>query len=404
MKPGLKKNEIEKIKEDFPILKRKINGNPLVYLDSAATSQKPRQVIEAMNSFYSTYNANIHRGLHRLSEEATLAYEEAHRKAGKFINARFEEIVFTKNTTESINLLAYSLTRTLKKGDEIVLSQMEHHSNLVPWQQLAKERGLVLKFLEIDENGRLKDGFSPIGRKTRIVSVTHMSNVLGTINPVKDIAATARDNGALMIVDAAQSVPHFPVDVRKLGCDFLVFSGHKMLGPTGIGVLYGRKDILEEMEPFLYGGDMIKEVTFEKTSFNDLPWKFEAGTSPIAEGIGLAAAIDYLERLGMERIFRHEKALTEYAFERLDATLYGPPPEGRGGVISFNAGKIHPHDLATLLDQDGIAIRGGHHCAQPLMGLLGVTGTARASFYLYNTGEDVERLAEAISKARKVFS
>lgn len=396
----------EKVKEDFPILQKPMNGKPLVYLDSSATSQRPRQVLEAMNLFYENKNANVHRGIYRLSEEATVAYEEAHTTVGAFIGAAMEETIFTKNTTESLNLLAYSLTKKLEKGDEIMLTQMEHHSNLVPWQQLAQERGLTVRFLPVSKDGELPQDLQ-LSNKTKIVSVTHMSNVLGTINPVKEIAKQAHDAGAVCVVDAAQSVPHFPVDVQALGVDFLAFSGHKMLGPTGIGVLYGKKHLLEGMDPFLYGGDMIREVTFEQTQFNDLPWKFEAGTPNIAEAVGLAAAVDYLKKLGMDKVFAHEQSLTQYAFERLEplgVTIHGPPPGNRGGVLSFSVPGIHPHDLSTLLDQDGIAIRGGHHCAMPLMGVLGVTGTARASLYLYNTKDDIDRLAESIEKAKKVFN
>lgn len=395
------------VRKDFPIFQRTVNGKPLVYLDSAATSQKPRQVIEALARFYSISNANVHRGIYQLSEEASRAYEEAHRKTASFIRARsLEEIIFTKNTTESLNLLAYSLTKPLKPGDEIVLTQMEHHSNLVPWQQLAREKGLILKYLPVAPGGTLAD-FSPITRKTKIVSVTHASNVLGTINPVQEIARLAHEHGALCVLDAAQSVPHFPVDVRSLECDFLAFSGHKMLGPAGVGVLYGKRELLEKMSPFLYGGDMVREVSFEDASWNDLPWKFEAGTSTIGDGIGLGAAIDYLQTIGMENISAHGKALTAYAYEALQslgATIYGPPAQERGSVLSFNFDGIHPHDLATVLDQEGIAIRAGNHCAMPLMGVLGVTGTARASFYLYNTKEDIDRMAAGLEKAKKVFA
>lgn len=399
------KAQPEDIRRDFPILQRVVNGKPLIYLDSAATSQKPLQVIEAMDAYYTSSNANVHRGLHKLSEEATLAYEQAHQKVAKFISASFEEIIFTKNTTESLNLLAYSLLKKLKKGDEIVLTQMEHHSNIVPWQQLAKERGIAVRFLKIDRQGKLDD-FSPITKKTKIVSLTHMSNVLGTINPIKEIAKIAHENNALCSIDAAQSVPHFPVDVKKLGVDFLAFSGHKMLGPTGIGVLYGKKELLEKMSPFLYGGDMIKKVGFDDSLWNDLPWKFEAGTMNIAEGIGLAAAVDYLEKQGMKNIFAHEKSLAAYAYKRLHeegAVIVGPPAAERGGVVSFVFDGIHPHDLATLLDQEGVAVRAGHHCAMPLAEVLGVQGTTRASFYLYNTKQDVDKFIEAIQRAKKVL-
>src|SRR3989338_7598231 len=342
--------DIEKIRKDFPILQRKVHSKPLVYLDNAATSQKPKQVIDAISNYYSSYNANIHRGIHKLSEEATLGYEKAHEKVAEFIGAGgMEEIVFTKNTTESLNLLAYSLTLSLKKGDEIVLTQMEHHSNIVPWQQLAKQRGLAVKYIKINEEGALdaKSISESITKKTRIVSATHASNVLGTINPVREIAKIAHENNALMVVDGAQSVPHMKVDVKDLNCDFLAFSGHKMLGPTGIGVLYGRKELLEEMPPFLYGGDMIREVKFEGSTFNQLPWKFEAGTPNIAEGIGLGAAVDYLSKVGMSNIFNRDKELLGYAMERMKEidgiTIYGP--KDGVSIVSFNVHGVHPHDV-----------------------------------------------------------
>lgn len=399
---------IEKIRKDFPILNIKIHGKPLVYLDNAATSQKPKQVIKAITDFYENYNANIHRSIHYLGEKATAAYEEAHKKVAEFINADFEEIIFTKSTTESLNLLAYSLGSKLKPGDEIVITQMEHHSNLVPWQQLAKKNKLKLKFIEIDKNGLLKkDSIKKnITKKTKIVSITHVSNVLGTVNDIKSIAKIAHENNALLIVDAAQSVPHMPVDVKKLNCDFLVFSGHKMLGPTGIGVLYGKKQLLEEMQPFLYGGEMIKEVTFKDSKFNDLPWKFEAGTANIAQAIGLAAAIDYLNKIGMKNIMQHEEELTKYAMKKLkeikEVEIYGP--KERAGLIAFNVKNIHAHDTATILDGEGIAVRAGHHCAMPLASLLGISASVRASFYIYNTKEEIDKLAEGIKKVIKVFS
>ncbi|MBI4020106.1 MAG: cysteine desulfurase [Candidatus Aenigmarchaeota archaeon] len=402
--------EVDKIRSDFPIFGRLINGKPLAYLDNSATSQKPAQVIEAMSSYYREHNSNVHRGVHRLSIEATLAYEEAHKKTAHFINASsMEEIVFTKNTTESINLLAYSLMGLLKKGDEIVVTQMEHHSNLVPWQQAARKTGARLKFIEIGSNGELKrEGIeSAITKNTKIVSAIHVSNVLGTVNDVRHIGQIAHENGALFAIDAAQSVPHMPVDVGKLGCDFLAFSGHKMLGPTGIGVLFGKKDTLGSMEPFLYGGDMIREVSFEESRWNDLPWKFEAGTPNIAEAVGLGAAIDYLRGIGMDNIESYGKSLVRYAYEKLSSAgnieIYGPPPEKRSSLISFNIKGMHAHDLAELLNAEGIAIRGGHHCSMPLMHLLGITGSARASFYLYNTREEIDRLCEAIGKAKAVF-
>ncbi|MBI2661308.1 cysteine desulfurase, partial [Candidatus Woesearchaeota archaeon] len=309
------------IRKDFPILQRKVHGKQLVYLDNAATSQKPKQVIDSISNYYNSYNANIHRGIHKLSEEATLEYEKAHEKIARFINSGgMEEIIFTKNTTESLNLLAYSLTLNLKKGDEIAVTEMEHHSNIVPWQQLAKQRGLILRFIKINDEGKLDENSisETINKRTRIVSVTHASNVFGTINPVKEIAKIAHENNASMVVDGAQSVPHMEVDVKDINCDFLAFSGHKMLGPTGIGVLYGRKELLNSMTPFLYGGDMIREVKFESTTFNDLPWKFEAGTPNIAEGIGLGAAVDDLNKIGMENIRMHCRELAEYAMEKLN--------------------------------------------------------------------------------------
>lgn len=410
MKP-FKTFDVQRIREDFPILSRQVNGKPLVYFDSSATSQKPSPVIAAINNYYKNHNANVHRGIHKLAEEATIAYEEAHQKVSRFIHGKgLEEIVFTKNTTESLNLLAYSLTKSLKKGDEIALTQMEHHSNLVPWQQLSKERGLVVKFIKIDQEGKLDPESiqETITKKTKIVSLTHVSNALGTVNPVKEIGKIAHENGALFVVDAAQSVPHMPVDVTKLECDFLAFSGHKMCGPTGIGVLYGKKELLENLPPFLYGGEMISQVTFEDTSFAELPWKFEAGTMNIAEAVGLAAAIDYLTKIGMENVHQYEKSLTSYGYKILsdipNLTLYGPSPPERAGILSFNVSGIHPHDLSTLLDQDGIAIRAGHHCAMPLMNVLNVPGTARASLYFYNTREELDRLAESLEKAKKVFA
>ena len=398
----------EQIRKDFPILSRKIHGKPLVYLDNAATSQKPKQVIEAIDDYYKNHNANIHRSIHTLGEEATEKYEEAHDKVAEFINAdSYQNIIFTKNTTESLNLLAYSLTSKLKKGDEIVISQMEHHSNFVPWQQLAKQRDLKLKFIKITDEGLLDaDSINKsITKKTKIVSLTHVSNVLGTINPIKDIAKIAHENNALMISDGAQSAPHMPIDVKNLDVDFYAFSGHKMLGPTGIGVLYGKRELLEEMQPFLYGGEMIREVRFDDTKFNDLPWKFEAGTMNIAEGIGLSAAIDYLNNIGMEQIQKRDKELADYALKRLkeinDLTIYGP--EERGAVASFNLKNIHAHDVSQILDSEGIAIRAGHHCCMPLMSVLKVPATARASFYLYNTKEEIDKMISALHKVKKVF-
>ena len=403
--------DVNKIKKDFPILNRKINGNRLVYLDNSATTQKPIQVINAIKEYYENYNANVHRGIYKLSEEATYKYEEAHKKVGDFINADHNEIIFTKNTTESLNLLAYSLTSNLKEGDEIILTQMEHHSNLVPWQQIAKQKNLKLKFIEIDNEGKLKlDQLNDlITKKTKIVSVTAMSNVLGTINNIEKIGKIVHDNDALFIVDGAQSVPHSITDVKKIDCDFLCFSSHKMLGPTGIGVLFGKKNLLESMKPFLYGGDMIKEVKFSDTEFNEIPWKFEAGTPNACDGVALGTAVDYLNEIGMQEIMKHEKELSKYALEKLSQIksikIYGPKSlEDRNTVISFSLNNIHSHDISAMLDQYGIAIRGGHMCAMPLMSLLGVNGLSRASFYIYNDKEDVDILVESLKKVKGMFN
>lgn len=398
---------VKKIRKDFPVLKRKVNGRPLVYLDNAATTQKPKQVIEKISDYYSRYNANIHRGIHKLSEEATEEYEGAREKAAKFINATSKEIVFTKNTTESLNIIAYWALRTLRKGDEIVISIMEHHSNIVPWQMLI-EKGVKLKFVDINEDGTLKmnELEELVTKKTKIVSITHASNVLGTINPAKEIGKIAHDAGALFVVDAAQSVPHMPVDVKDIDCDFLAFSSHKMLGPTGVGVLYGKENLLKEMTPFLRGGDMIKEVHQQETKWNDVPWKFEAGTPNIADVIGFGAAVDYLSKIGMANVRNHEKELTKYAIKQLSSVkhvkIHGTAKE-RGGAVSFSIQGIHPHDVATILDSEGIAIRSGHLCAQPLMERLGVPAVCRASFYLYNTKEEVDILVNGIEKVKKVF-
>jgi cysteine desulfurase/selenocysteine lyase len=402
------KLDIEKIRKDFPILQTKVNGKPLVYLDSAATSQKPKVVIDAIKKFYETSNANIHRSIYKLGEEATKLYEEAHQKVADFINVDFEEIIFTKSTTEALNLLAYSLSNKIKEGDEIIISQMEHHSNFVPWQQLAKKKNAKLKFIEINDKGELNLNqlSSLINERTKIVSLTHISNALGTINDIEKISKIIKEkSNALFIVDGAQSAPHMKIDVKKLGCDFFTFSGHKMLGPTGIGVLYGKKELLENMEPFLYGGEMIKEVTFEDSKWNDLPWKFEAGTMNIAQAIGLKAAIEYLENIGMDKIMQHDTELVKYAYEKLsdinEVKIYGP--KERANLISFNVKGVHAHDTAQILDSEGIAVRAGHHCAMPLHSVLGITASARASFYLYNTKEEIDKLVEGIHKVIKVF-
>ncbi len=402
-----------KIREDFPVLKRQVNGKPLIYFDNAATSQKPRAVIETIDRYYREYNANIHRGIHKLAEEATLAYEEAREKTSKFINARrTEEIIFTRNATEAINLVAYTWGRAnVGKGDKIVLTIMEHHSNIVPWQLLAQEKGAQVEFIKIDEESMLRQDevHELIDEKTKIVCVTQASNVLGTINPIKDIARVAHRFGALVLVDAAQSVPHMAVDVKDADCDFMAFSGHKMMGPTGIGVLYGKSEHLQKMPPFLSGGEMIKEVHTSGASWKDLPYKYEAGTPDIAGAIGLGAAVDYLCRIGMEHVHDHEKEITRHALDRLDSVegivTYGPKDVNhRVGVVAFNLGDIHAHDLASILDEEGIAIRSGHHCAQPLMEFLEVPATSRASFYIYNTKEEVDVFINILEKARKIFA
>jgi cysteine desulfurase/selenocysteine lyase len=404
--------DVQKIRKDFPILEREVYGKPLVYLDNAATSQKPRQVIDALVHYYEHSNANIHRALHCLGEEATEAYEAAREKVAKFINAPSpENIVFTRNTTEAINLVAYTWARqNIREGDEILLTRMEHHSNLIPWQRLAAEKGATTRYVEItDEQTLALDGLENLfDARTKMMAMPHVSNSLGTINPVEKIGAEARRHGVMFLVDGAQGTPHLPVDVQAIGCDFYAFSSHKMLGPTGVGVLYGRSELLEEMEPFLGGGEMIKKVTYEGATWNDLPWKFEAGTPNIADVIAFGAAIDYLSDVGMENVRQHEIEITDYALRKLseldDMTIYGPQDlSQRGGVVSFNYGTLHPHDVGTILDRHGVAIRAGHHCTQPLMRQLGVSGTARASFYLYNTLEEVDVLVEALQAAREFF-
>lgn len=401
---------VEQIREDFPILKRKFYGKPLIYFDNAATSQKPRQVIDAIRKYYEEQNANIHRGIYALSEEATQLYEDSKKKVAKFINAhRWEEIIYTRNTTESINLVAYTWGwRNLSKGDNIVLTIMEHHSNLVPWQLLAHEKKVELRFIDINDEGllRIDQAEKLIDERTKLVSVTHVSNVLGTINPVKEIGKIAHEKGALFLVDGAQSTPHMPVNVKDIDADFFAFSGHKMLAPMGIGVLYGKKEVLETMTPFLGGGDMIKSCSLIECSWNDLPWKFEAGTSNVEGAIGLSAAIDYLNSIGMEAIREHEEELTKYALDRMSEIksikIYGPKNiKLRGGVISFNLGNLHPHDLASFLDAEGIAIRAGHHCAQPLITRLGTTATARASFYIYNDKNEIDIFIDALNKIER---
>lgn len=400
------------LRNDFPIFKKKINGNELVYLDNASTTQKPYSVIDSITDFYTNYNSNIHRAVYQLAEEATELYEKSREKIANFINVRPEEIVFTRNTTESINLIAHSWARSnLKKDDGIVITELEHHSNIVPWQILCQEIGTRLEYVGIDENGflDLEHMIELISsKKVKLVSLSHMSNVLGTIVPIEGIIKAAHEHGIPVIVDGAQSVPHMPVNVKNIDCDFLVFSAHKMLGPTGVGVLYAKKEFLEKMRPFMGGGDMIKEVFKFHTNYNEVPYKFEAGTPNIADVVGFGAAIDYLEKIGMENIRRHEITLTEYALESILSlkyvTVYGPrDPKYRGGVISFNIADIHPHDLATIMNDHGIAIRSGHHCAQVLMQRLDVPATSRASFYIYNTKEEIDKFVNAIKEAGRIF-
>ncbi len=403
----------EEIRQDFPILKRQVHGKSLVYLDSTASSQKPNAVIEAMSHYYQSYNANVHRGVYQISEEATLAMDKARLKIAHFINARqSKQIIFTRNTTESINLVAYSWgNANIHAGDLIILTEMEHHSNLVPWQLLAQRTNARLEFVPVTDDGLLDLHVyhQLLQQHPKLVAFTHVSNVLGTINPAQEMIAQAHDAGAITLIDAAQSVPHIPVDVQALDADFLCFSSHKMLGPTGIGVLYGKRALLEEMPPFISGGDMIRTVGLRSSTWNDLPWKFEGGTPAIAEAVGFGAAIDYLNAIGMDVVQRHEREITTYALQKLSSvpelTIYGPrSTDGRGGVISFTLGDIHPHDLASILDQEcGVAIRAGHHCAQPLMERYNLAATARASFYIYTLKEEVDILVQGLLKAQQIF-
>lgn len=401
---------VEEIRQDFPILQREVYGRPLIYLDNAATTQKPRSVVEAISNEYFSTNANVHRGVHFLSQKATDLHEAARERVRQFINARSTaEVLFTRGTTESLNLVASSFGEAfLKEGDEVIVSVMEHHSDIVPWQLLRERKGIVIRVISMDDSGRLDlEAYERLfSERTRLVCVAHVSNVLGTVNPVKQMAATAHAHGAYMLVDGAQSIPHFKVDVQDLDCDFLTFSGHKIYGPTGIGVLYGRESLLEKMPPYQGGGEMIARVTFEHTTYERLPYKFEAGTPDYVGTHALAAAIDYVEALGMDEIAAHERRLTQYAMERLgaikDMHLYGTTPD-KDAVVAFNVGNIHPLDLGTLLDRLGIAIRTGHHCAQPLMQRCGVEGMARASFALYNTMDEIDKLAEGIERVSKMF-
>jgi cysteine desulfurase/selenocysteine lyase len=416
--------DVEAVRADFPILQRRVGGDvetpgegpgddvPLVYLDNAATSQTPQQVIDTIVDYYTGYNANVHRGIHSLSQEASVAYERAHDRVAEFIGAGGrEEIVFTKNTTESMNLVAYAWGLSeLGPDDNVVLTEMEHHASLVTWQQICKRTGAEARFVRITDEGRLDMDHARelIDDDTAMVSVVHISNTLGTINPVAELADMAHERDAYIFVDGAQSVPTRPVDVEAIDADFFAFSGHKMCGPTGIGVLYGKQAILEEMQPYLYGGEMIRKVTFEDATWEDLPWKFEAGTPLIAQGIALAAAVDYLEDLGMDAVEAHESMLAEYAYDELapldDVEVYGPPGDDRGGLVAFNVDGVHAHDLSSILNDYGVAIRAGDHCTQPLHDILGAPASARASFYVYNSREEVDALVEAVDEARQLFA
>ncbi|MCG7345423.1 cysteine desulfurase [Sporosarcina sp. ACRSL] len=402
----------KEIRNHFPILDQEINGHPLVYLDSAATSQKPRQVIDAISNYYLHDNSNVHRGVHTLGNRATDLYEGAREKVRKFINAKStQEVIFTRGTTTALNTVAQSYGRAnIGEGDEIVITHMEHHSNIIPWQQLAKEKGAVLKYIVLEEDGTvsLDKVREAVTDRTKIVSMMYVSNVLGTMNPIKEVTEIAHAHGAVMVVDGAQAAPHLKLDVQHLDCDFLAFSGHKMCGPTGIGVLYGKKDLLNEMEPVEFGGEMIDFVGLYDSTWKELPWKFEGGTPIIAGAIGLAAAIDFLEEIGLDQIERHEHELAGYAMEKMSSidglAIYGPrDPDKRAGIVTFNLDNVHPHDLATVLDMNGIAVRAGHHCAQPLMKWLECSATARASFYVYNTEEEVDRLVEGLRIAKEYF-
>jgi cysteine desulfurase/selenocysteine lyase len=403
--------DVELVRADFPILKRKVRGKRLVYLDNAATSQKPKEVIDVITDYYSRYNSNVHRSVHTLGEEATAAYEASREKAARFVGARPKDLVFVRGTTEATNLVRFAWgMKFVKAGDVIVSTLMEHHSNIVPWQLLAKSKGAVLKFVGLRPDGTLDMGQleEVLKESPRLVAVTHCSNVLGTINDVATICALARKAGATTVVDGAQAAPHMPVNIDSIGCDFYAFSGHKMLGPTGIGGLVGRKGLLEEMDPFHGGGEMIKEVFLDHSTWNEVPYKFEAGTVNIADAIGLGAAVDYLVGIGMEKVRDHEIRLLRYALETLGGVKgfrsYGPADTTlRAGVVSFNLADIHPHDLATILDGEGIAIRSGHHCAQPLMRWLDVSATSRASFHIYNSEDDVDALKAGLEKAKGVF-
>ncbi|SOC44237.1 cysteine desulfurase [Salinicoccus kekensis] len=403
--------DINTIRKDFPILDQEVNGKPLVYLDTSATSQSPSQVIDAMNDYYQNYNSNVHRGVHTLGTKATDAYEQARMKVRGFINAqRYEEIIFTRGTTSAINLVARSFgEENVSEGDDIVVTAVEHHANIVPWQELAKRKKANLVFIPLEADGtiKLENVEAVMSDRTKIVALTHVSNVLGTINDIKSIAEIVHSHGAYIAVDGAQAVPHMSVDVQDLDVDFYAFSGHKMLGPTGIGVLYGKADLLDNMEPIEYGGDMIDFVDLRESTWTDLPVKFEAGTPMIAEAIGLSAAIDYINEVGADEILRYEQELVKYAYDKMSQIegieIYGPREE-RAGLITFNLDGVHPHDLATALDSDGVAVRAGHHCAQPLMKFLEVSSTARASFYLYNTKDEIDYFIDSLERTKEFFT
>jgi cysteine desulfurase/selenocysteine lyase len=404
--------DVAALRADFPILERTMHGRPLVYLDSANTSQKPRAVLDAMDAYYRETNANVHRGVYELGVEATARYEGGRDRVAAFVNAPREGVVFTKNASEAINLVAWAWgVRTLRPGDEVLVTEMEHHSNIVPWHLAARLTGATVRFCPVTGDGEIDlDAFHALlSGRTRMVAVAHVSNVLGTINPVADLARAAHEQGALFLTDACQSVPQMPVDFAAIGCDFLAFTGHKALGPTGIGVLVARPEHLERMEPFLGGGEMIRSVTTEGATWNDPPWKFEAGTPPIAEAVGLGAAVDYLSRVGMEAVRAHELDLSAYSLDALrevdGLTLHGPgDPERRGGTLSFSLEGVHPHDVAQVLDREGVCVRAGHHCAQPLMRLLGVGATARASTHIYNSHDDIDVLVRGLAAVRAYFS
>jgi cysteine desulfurase/selenocysteine lyase len=404
------KLDARKLRADFPILQQEINGKPLAYLDSAVTAQKPRQVLDAMTHFYETSYGNVHRGVYTLAERSTEAFEGARERIARFVNApSSRELIFTRNATEGLNLVAYAygLAR-LGPGDAVVVTELEHHSNFVPWQYVAKRTGADFRMIRLTESGELDlDGLDAVGGNVKVVAANLVSNALGTVNPVERLAAWAHEQGAVIVVDAAQAAPHRKLDVQALDCDFLAFSAHKMCGPSGAGALWGRRELLEEMEPFNLGGHMIRKVQFEETTWGDLPHKFEAGTAPIAEAVGFGAAVDYLTEVGLDAVEQHEHDLVAYALERLadvpGMQLYGPPPDRRAGIVSFNMDRIHPHDVAQVLDWEGVAIRAGHHCCQPLMARLGVAATNRASFYLYTVRDEIDRLVDGLLRARKVF-